>query len=57
MRFTGHDSEINLTPPGHSQEFDAWRWVRMDDMLDIIVPFKQPVYLQVIKAFRHLGAK
>lgn len=57
MRFLGDDSEINLAPPGHKQEFDAWRWARMDEMLDLIVPFKKPVYEQVIKAFRHLGAK
>ena len=25
-RFTGEDSEINLAPPGHKQEFDQWRW-------------------------------
>ena len=57
MRFTGDDSEINLAPPGHKQEFDEWRWARMDEMIDSIVPFKKPVYEQVIKAFRHLGAK
>ena len=57
MRFTGDDNEINLAPPGHKQEFDDWRWARMDEMLDIIVPFKKPVYEQVIAAFRHLGAK
>ena len=57
MRFTGNDSEINLAPSDHKQEFDEWRWARMDEMIDIIVPFKKPVYEQVIKAFRHLGAK
>ena len=57
MRFLGDDSEVNLAPPGHKQEFDAWRWAHMDEMLDLIVPFKKPVYEQVIKAFRHLGAK
>jgi putative (di)nucleoside polyphosphate hydrolase len=55
MRFTGQDSEINLSPPGHKQEFDQWRWARMDEMVDIIVPFKKPVYEKVIAAFRHLG--
>ncbi len=54
-RFTGKDSEINLAPPGHKQEFDQWRWVRMHEMIDAIVPFKKPVYEQVIAAFRHLG--
>jgi putative (di)nucleoside polyphosphate hydrolase len=57
MRFLGHDSEVNLAPPGHKQEFDAWRWAPMDEMLDLIVPFKRSVYESVIKAFRHLGAK
>ena len=56
MRFTGQDSEINLAPPGHKQEFDQWRWAKMDEIVDIIVPFKKPVYEQVIKAFRHLGS-
>jgi putative (di)nucleoside polyphosphate hydrolase len=55
-RFTGNDSEINLAPPGHKQEFDQWRWARMDEIVDLIVPFKKPVYEQVVKAFRHLGA-
>jgi putative (di)nucleoside polyphosphate hydrolase len=56
LRFTGEESEINLAPPGHKQEFDQWRWARMDEMLDIIVPFKRQVYERVIAAFRHLGA-
>jgi putative (di)nucleoside polyphosphate hydrolase len=56
LRFTGDDSEINLAPPGHKQEFDAWRWAAMDEMLDVIVPFKLNVYRQVIADFRHLGA-
>ena len=55
LRFTGDESEINLAPPGHTQEFDQWRWARMDEMLDLIVPFKRPVYEKVITAFRHLG--
>ena len=54
-RFTGNDSEINLAPPGHKQEFDQWRWVKMNEVIDAIVPFKKPVYEKVIAAFRHLG--
>ena len=56
LRFLGNDSEIDLAPPGHKQEFDQWRWARMDDIVDIVVPFKRPVYEKVIRAFRHLGA-
>jgi putative (di)nucleoside polyphosphate hydrolase len=56
LRFTGRDEDIDLAPPGHKQEFDLWRWAPMDEVLDLIVPFKRPVYEQVIAAFRHLGA-
>jgi putative (di)nucleoside polyphosphate hydrolase len=54
MQFLGSDSEINLKPLGHSQEFDEWRWVKMDELLDLIIPFKRAVYVEVIGAFRHL---
>lgn len=56
LRFTGADSEVNLAPPGHKQEFDQWKWATMDEVLDIVVPFKKAVYEDVLKALRHLGA-
>ena len=56
MRFTGDDSEINPAPEGHKQEFDQWRWAKMSEVVDLIVPFKKPVYEQVVKAFGHLGS-
>ena len=55
MRFLGDDSEINLAPPGHKQEFDQCRWAKMDEIVDVIVPFKKPVYEQVVKAFQYLA--
>ncbi len=55
LRFTGQDAEIDLTPPGHKQEFDQWKWATMDEVLDIVVPFKKAVYIDVIKALRYLG--
>jgi putative (di)nucleoside polyphosphate hydrolase len=54
-RFIGRDSEINLALPGHKQEFDQWRWAKMSEVVDLIVPFKKPVYEKIIAAFRHLG--
>ena len=56
LRFTGTDSEIDLAPPGHKQEFDQWRWAKMGEILSVIVPFKREVYEKVISDFRHLGA-
>lgn len=55
-RFLGEDCEIDLAPHGHKPEFDAWRWARMDELPELIVPFKRDVYRQVIAAFRHLGS-
>jgi putative (di)nucleoside polyphosphate hydrolase len=55
LRFTGEDKEIDLKPPGHKQEFDKWKWAGMDEVLDIVVPFKKKVYVDVIRSLRHLG--
>ncbi|KQS55212.1 RNA pyrophosphohydrolase [Brevundimonas sp. Leaf363] len=48
-RFTGEESEIDLE--AHEVEFDAWRWGRLDEACDLIVPFKRPAYEQVVAAF------
>lgn len=54
-RFTGQDKDIDLAPEGHKQEFDAWRWAPMDEIINLIIPFKRSVYQQVVAAFRHLA--
>ena len=57
FRFRGDDSEIRVNPPpeGHKAEFDRWGWRPIDDLTGLIVPFKRPVYEQVVAAFRHLA--
>lgn len=56
VRFTGDDSEIDVTaPPGHDAEFNAWKWVAMDEVAALTVPFKRDVYGQVVAAFAHLA--
>lgn len=54
LRFTGDDREIDINPRDHEQEFDAWRWAPLADVLTEIVPFKRDVYEQVIAEFRPL---
>ncbi len=54
MRFTGDDHEIDLKRH-KPQEFDAFRWVDVDELVPLIVPFKRDVYRQVVEAFRHLA--
>jgi putative (di)nucleoside polyphosphate hydrolase len=50
LRFDGEESEIDLNTHRHA-EFDAWRWGRLEDATDLIVPFKREVYAQVAAAF------
>lgn len=54
-RFEGPDSEINLSPrEGHEPEFDAWQWVRVEELPALIVPFKRAVYERVVEEFAPL---
>jgi putative (di)nucleoside polyphosphate hydrolase len=56
MRFTGHDSEINVEhPAGHEPEFNAWRWEKLQNLPDLAVPFKRAVYARVVGEFRHFA--
>jgi putative (di)nucleoside polyphosphate hydrolase len=59
LRFEGEESEINVDEPGGGvhPEFDAWRWERMEELPNLVVPFKRPVYEQVVAAFRPLIAQ
>ncbi len=55
-QFTGTDADINIrahNPP----EFQAWRWVEPNRILDLIVPFKRDTYCEVIAAFRDLSGR
>lgn len=52
-RFLGEDTDIDLdahNPP----EFNAWRWVPPVVLPELIVPFKRPVYEEVLAEFAAL---
>ncbi|MEM1035441.1 MAG: RNA pyrophosphohydrolase [Pseudomonadota bacterium] len=49
LRFKGSDSDVRLDK--HKPEFDAWRWARLSEIPDLIVPFKRPVYQEVAQRF------
>jgi putative (di)nucleoside polyphosphate hydrolase len=58
LRFEGEESEIDVLRPGggkHKAEFTDWRWEKLDRLPDLIVPFKRPVYEQVVHAFAEIG--
>lgn len=49
LRFRGSDSDVRLDR--HTPEFDAWRWARLEETPELIVPFKRTVYTEVAKLF------
>lgn len=52
MRFTGRDSDINVHTP--DPEFSAWKWLPLDQLPDVIVPFKRALYTRLADEFRNL---
>lgn len=53
MRFTGQDSDIILDRH-HEPEFSRWQWVKPEDTIDLIVPFKRDLYRNVLQMFEDL---
>ncbi len=50
LRFHGRDDQVRIDTD--HPEFSKWCWLPAEEVLDQIVPFKRPVYEQVIAAFR-----
>lgn len=46
LRHLGTDKDIDLN--AHEAEFDAWRWVELDALETLIVPFKRELYRHVV---------
>ncbi|XP_020248010.1 nudix hydrolase 26, chloroplastic-like isoform X2 [Asparagus officinalis] len=52
LRFTGKDEEINLAGDGSEKpEFGEWSWMTPQQLLELIVHFKKPIYEEVFKVF------
>ena len=49
-QFLGEDDEINLDQK--NAEFKKWKWVNIDELPDLIVPFKKELYQELVKEFR-----
>lgn len=50
LRFLGADADIRFDRHG-TPEFDAFRWVRLDEVPPLAVAWKRPVYEAVAAAF------
>lgn len=57
VRFTGADSEIDVKHPGgaHTPEFSGWRWERLQNVPELVVPFKRAVYDRVASEFQRFA--
>jgi putative (di)nucleoside polyphosphate hydrolase len=58
VRFIGDESEIDIAHPagGHQVEFSAWRWEPLQNVPDLVVPFKRHVYERVVKEFAQFAS-
>lgn len=50
LRFTGTDSDINIQT--EEPEFLNWRWMAPDELIALAVPFKRPVYEDIMSCFK-----
>ena len=50
VTFLGDDGEINIVQD--HQEFSEWKWMKADDVLASIVPFKREIYAEVLGEFK-----
>ena len=48
-QFLGTDDEINLDQK--NAEFKEWKWVGINELPDLIVPFKKNLYQELVKEF------
>jgi putative (di)nucleoside polyphosphate hydrolase len=55
MRFEGEDSDIDLAT--HEPEFSEWRWMPVERLPFLIVPFKRPIYEAVVAEFAPVARK
>lgn len=51
LRFTGNDQDINLDA-FHEPEFSEWKWVDLDVLVEMVVPFKRDVYQLAVDYFK-----
>jgi len=49
LEFIGNDSAVNIST--HEPEFSEWKWVNSQDLINLIVNFKKPLYQQIVDEF------
>lgn len=49
VKFLGRNSDININTL--VPEFCEWRWVEIDNLLSIVIPFKRKLYRNILNEF------
>ena len=49
LRYTGQDIDINIAT--EEPEFFSWQWMSPADLIQLAVPFKRPVYEDIMTQF------
>ena len=49
-KFIGDEKEINLQT--NNPEFIDWRWIKMDELPEVIVDFKKEMYVQLLRIIK-----
>jgi putative (di)nucleoside polyphosphate hydrolase len=49
LRYAGQDSDINIAT--EEPEFFSWQWMSPADLIQLAVPFKRPVYEDIMTQF------
>ncbi len=53
LRLNGPDTLINITAHAHP-EFSEWKWIPMQQLPEVIVPFKRDLYAALVAEFEGL---
>ncbi|XP_020519522.1 nudix hydrolase 25 isoform X2 [Amborella trichopoda] len=51
VKFTGNDSEIDLSKGEVDPEFSEWKWETPEEVIEQAVDYKRPTYEEVIATF------
>ena len=49
-KFIGNEKEINLQT--NNPEFIDWKWIKMDELPEVIVDFKKKMYVELLKIIK-----
>jgi len=53
LKFLGEDNDIDIEAH-ETPEFSDWKWVEIDEVVNLIVPFKRVLYGDIVSEFRRL---